>query len=159
MEVVKDVACPNPKCPKFGTRGGESVILRRRYGPDEIRFLRCRACHKEFSERQGTPLFDLRIPRAKIVDVVRHLGEGTGVRATHRLTGVSRVGIDHILQRVGKHAKALHAELVRDLKVPEVQMDEMWSLVGKKRQASHGTGEGRARARKPVGSHGRGRTK
>ncbi len=145
MELVQDVACPNRRCAKFGVKGGENIRVRRRYGPDQIRFLHCRECDKEFSERRGTPLFDLRIPREKIVDVVKHLGEGTGVRATHRLTGVSRTGVDHVLLRVGKHAKAIHDQLVRGLKVPEVQMDEMWSFVGKKRQASLARGAGRRR--------------
>lgn len=154
MEIVKDRACPNRKCKHFGAKGGENVIVRRRYGPDRIRFLNCRACGAQFSERRGTPLFDLRLPKAKIVDVVKHLAEGTGVRATHRLTGVSRDGVDNILQRVGKHAENLHDDLVRDVPVPEVQLDEMWGFVKKKRQASFSRGKGRRRARKPVEPHG-----
>lgn len=136
MEIVKDRACPNRKCPLFGVKGGENVYVRRRYGPDKIRFLNCRECQAQFSERRGTPLFDLRLPKTKIIDVAKHLAEGTGVRATHRLTGVSRYGVGHILKRVGKHAKASHDELVRDLEVPEVQMDEMWSFVKKKTSVS-----------------------
>lgn len=133
VEIVKDRACPNRKCPHFGVKGGDNVYVRRRYGPDEIRFLNCRECEAQFSERRGTPLFQLRLPKAKIIDVVKHLAEGTGVRATHRLTGASRYAVGHILKLVGKHARAIHDDLVRDLKVPEVQMDEMWSFVGKKR--------------------------
>lgn len=97
--------------------------------------LGCRACKARFSERRGTPLFDLRIPRAKIIDVVKHLAEGVGVRKTARLTGVSRDTVGRIVKLVGNHAKAIHDELVQGLDVPEVQMDEMWSFVGKKRRS------------------------
>lgn len=136
MEIVKDIACPNQKCPQFGRLDGGNVYVRRAYGQDEIRFLNCRVCRFQFSERLGTPLFDLRIPKERIVAVVKHLAEGTGVRKTARLTGVSRDTVGRILKRTGKHAKAIHDQLVIDLVVPEVQMDEMWSFVKKKTRTS-----------------------
>lgn len=146
MIVVQNVACTNPTCPDQGVKGRGNVILRRTYGPDAIRFLNCRTCKTQFSERRGTPLFDLRLPKAKIIDVVKHLAEGVGVRRTARLTGVSRDSVGRIVRLVGKHAKSIHDELVNDLNIHEVQMDEMWSFVGKKRQASHGRGAGLRRA-------------
>lgn len=150
--VVSDIACTALKCPQRGVTGAGNVIVRRTYGPDSIRFLNCRACKAQFSERRGTPLFDLRLPKAKIVDVVKHLAEGIGVRKTARLTGVSRDSVGRIVKIVGKHAKAIHDELVQNLDVPEVQMDEMWSFVGKKRQASQRRGKGLGGAGKQVGS-------
>ncbi len=151
-EVVTDVACTASKCPQRGLKGAGNVVLRRTYGPDSIRFLNCRSCKAQFSERQGTPLFDLRLPKARIFDVVKHLAEGIGGRKTARLTGVSRDSVGRIVKLVGDHAKAIHDELVRDLDVPEVQMDEMWSFVGKKRQASQRRGKSGGRARKHLGS-------
>jgi len=134
--IVADVACTEPGCPQRGVRGAGNVILRRTYGPDAIRFLNCRACKAQFSERRATPLFDLRLPKAKIFDVVRHLAEGIGERKTARLTGVARVTVNRIVKLVGKHAKAIHDALVKDLDVPEVQFDEMWSFVKKKTSTS-----------------------
>lgn len=134
--VVSDVACTEPGCPQRGIKDAGNVLLRRTYGPDAIRFLNCRACQAQFSERRGTPLFDLRLPKAKIFDVVKHLAEGVSERKTARLTGVSRVTVNRLVVLVGDHAKAIHDELVRDLDVPEVQMDEMWSFVKKKTSTS-----------------------
>ncbi|MBF0136991.1 MAG: helix-turn-helix domain-containing protein [Magnetococcales bacterium] len=57
--------------------------------------------------------------------VVSHLAEGTGVRKTAQLTGVSRDTVGRILKRVGDHAKGVHDLLVGDLTVPEVQMDDV----------------------------------
>lgn len=153
-EIAYDVVCVNPKCACHGVKDQENVIVRRRYGSDGIRFLRCRKCGEEFSERRGTPLFDLRIRMDRIISVVSHLAEGTGVRKTSRLTGVSRDTVGRILKRVGGHAKEVHDLLVRDLTVPEVQMDEMWSFVEKKRQEMHRGGEERRGGRKHLGSCG-----
>ncbi|MBF0176892.1 MAG: IS1 family transposase [Magnetococcales bacterium] len=127
-----DVGCVNPDCGRYGVKGLGNIVIRRRYGTGRIRFLHCRHCQHEFSERNGTPLFDLRISQEKIVAVVRHLAEGTGVRKTARLTGVSRDTVGRILRRVGSHARGIHDRLVRGLDVPEVQMNEMWSFVKKK---------------------------
>lgn len=142
MQLAEDVVCVNPACRDVGVKGKQNVYVRR--NRNGIRYVRCRTCRDEFSERKGTPLFDLKIPQAKAIDTVKHLAEGVGVRATARLTGVSRDTVGRILKRVGVHAKATHDEQVQGLDVPEAQMDEMWSFVGKKRQA---TQRGRARQR------------
>ncbi|MBF0435889.1 MAG: IS1 family transposase [Magnetococcales bacterium] len=140
LEVVLDIGCVNHGCKHYGIKGLGNVVVRRRYGAGGIRFHRCRHCQHEFSERNGTPLYDLRIPKEKIVAVVSHLAEGTGVRKAARLTGVSRDTVGRIFKRVGSHAREIHGRLVTDLDVSEVQMDEMWSFVEKKGQELHGRG-------------------
>jgi hypothetical protein len=37
-----------------------------------------------------------------------------------------------LAKRAGRHAKAIHEELVRHVEAKEAQFDEMWSFVGKK---------------------------
>lgn len=144
MQLAEDLVCLNPACPDVGVKGKQNIYVRRiRNG---IRYVHCRTCRDEFSERKGTPLFDLRVPQAKAVDAVQHLAEGVGIRATARLTGVSRDTVQRLVKRVGAHAKATHDGQVQGLDVPEAQMDEMWSFVGKKRQAAQ---RGRARRRRP----------
>jgi transposase-like protein len=156
-ERVPDLACDNRKCAQYGMKGAGNVTLRRRYGAEGIRFVRCLTCKQEFSERRNTPLFGLKLPREKVIDVVRHLAEGVPGRRTHRLTGVGRETVNRIVKAVGKHAKEIHDQLVQGLDVAEAQMDEMWSFVGKKRQASDRRGEAIRRAWEHVGSHRRGR--
>ena len=131
-EVAQDLVCVNLKCEYFGVKGQENVMVRRRYGIDQIRFVRCRQCREEFSERRGTPLFDLRLSLGKIISVVSHLAEGIGVRKTSRLTKVSKDTVGRINKRVGKHAKKVHDILVQNPTIPEAQMDEMWAFVKKK---------------------------
>jgi transposase-like protein len=84
-----------------------------RYGKDKrLRLLYCRTCHARFSERKGTPLFQARLPAAKVEAVLAHIAEGCGVRKTGRLVGVNRETVARYSMLAGTHAQALHDELV-----------------------------------------------
>ena len=132
---VSDLCCVNSSCPHYGKRGAGNLMFRKEYGKSTtIRFVRCRTCREEFSERKGTPLFQMHLAPEKAIAVLDHVAEGCGVRGSGRLVGVSKNTVMALVIRGGKHAKALHDELARHLKVSEVQFDEKWSFVGKKRR-------------------------
>jgi hypothetical protein len=130
---VRDLCCVNSRCPDYGQRGGENLMFRKFFGSGPWRFVRCRTCRKEFSERQGTALFGVRTPTDTVISVLDHLGDGCGVRQTARLTGVTTNTVMRLAKKIGGHAQATHDELARHLKAGEVQLDEKWSFVGKKR--------------------------
>jgi len=127
-------ACPNPRCSAFGQRGQDNL---RPHGwsskTQGIRCLRCTVCGTSFSERAGTALFRSRLPEEKAVQLAQHLAEGNGMRSTSRLCGVSLNTVLRFALRAGKHAEHFHDELVQHVKVRQVQADEAWSFVGKKR--------------------------
>lgn len=60
------------------------------------------------------------------------LTEGVSIRATERLTGVHRDTIMRLGVRVGMGCAGLHDAMMRDLQVPRIELDEIWSFVGKK---------------------------
>ncbi|MBI2570279.1 MAG: hypothetical protein HYV63_25025 [Candidatus Schekmanbacteria bacterium] len=70
----------------------------------------------------------------KALAIADHLKEGCGIRKTARLVGASKDGVTSIAVRLGLHAFALHDARVRALDVQEVQFDEKWAFVGKKRE-------------------------
>ena len=129
-------ACPNPDCPAYGHKGQGNI---RPHGwsskASGIRCLRCTRCGHSFSERKGTPLFGTHLPEDKAVQIAQHLAEGNGMRPTSRLCGVSLNTVLRFAVRAGKHAESFHDELVQHVQVRQVQADEAWSFVGKKRQA------------------------
>jgi len=131
---LSDLYCVNSSCPDRGKRGAGNLLFRKFYGKNRSRFVRCKTCHEEFSERKGTPLYRMHLPLETFYAVLAHLADGCGIRKTGRLVGVSKDTVDALVQRAGKHAAALHDELARHLKVSEVQFDEKWSFVGKKRR-------------------------
>jgi IS1 family transposase len=65
----------------------------------------------------------------KRAEVFSMLMEGTGIRATHRLTGVSQNAVLSLLLKVGRGARRLHDRLVRGLDITYLEMDEMHSFV------------------------------
>ena len=112
MDDLCRFCCQNEGCLDYGKRGHGNLTVCMRYGPHQRRLLYCRTCKDRFSERKGTPLFDARLPQAKVVEVLQHVAEGVGVRQTSRLVGVSKDTVVRYSLRAGAHAQQLHDELV-----------------------------------------------
>ena len=104
--------CQNTDCPDHGNRGRGNLTVCARYGRHQRRLLYCKTCKARFSERKGTPLFDTRLPEAKVVEVLAHIAEGCGVRKTGRLVGVNKDTVVRLSLLAGQHAQQLHDELV-----------------------------------------------
>ncbi len=129
-------ACPNPNCAVYAQTGQGNL---RPHGwsskPRGIRCLRCTVCGKNFSERTGTPLFGIRMSDQKARDIAHHLVEGNGMRPTRRLCGVTLNTVLRFAHKAGEHAQRFHDQMVQHVRPQQVQADEAWSYVGKKRQA------------------------
>lgn len=76
--------------------------------------------------------FMFSLPFEARVAVVSHLVEGNSVRATERLTGVTKKTILRMLADIGAGCDRLHDRIVRDLNITNIQIDEIWSYVQKK---------------------------
>ena len=61
-------------------------MVRKTYGVDEIRYLRCRKCGHEFSERKQSGLWNVKIPEARAIAIAEQLAEGTSIKGTALLT-------------------------------------------------------------------------
>ena len=134
-EDFSHLACPNPDCSAYGQRGAGNLHPHSWSDRSKsIRCLRCSTCGKNFSQRTNTPLFGLRSSEDKLVAIAKHLAEGTGCRATARLCGVGLNTVLRFTARFGKHAEGFHDSQVRGIQPKQIQPDEAWSFVGKKRQ-------------------------
>jgi hypothetical protein len=110
---IEHCFCHNSACPDHGKRGHGNVYFRGWSGRDKrIRMVYCRTCKKASSERKGTAFERSLLPADQVVSVLDHIREGCGIRATSRLTGVSRDTISRILARAGDQSKLHHDELV-----------------------------------------------
>lgn len=99
---------------------------------------RCLECGKTFvaAERlQGSYL-----PIEKVELCVKLLVEGTSIRSTERITGIHRDTIIRLLENVGKRCLMLQESLVRNVKVQDVQADEIWAYVGMKQKTANNNG-------------------
>jgi transposase-like protein len=135
-EDFSHLGCPNPDCSAYGQRGGSNLRPHGWSGKGQrIRCLRCTTCGCDFSERANTPLFGLRSSEETLVAIAEHLADGCGCRATARLCKVSLNTVLRFTRRFGKHAELFHDEKVRHVEPNQIQPDEAWAFVGKKRQA------------------------
>ena len=113
MHPIEHLCCQNSRCPDAGRRGQGNLTFRGYSGKSRrIRMVSCRTCKARSSERKGTVLEQCRLPDAKALDVLNHLREGCGTRATGRLVGVDKNTVTRYLALAGAHAEPLHQELV-----------------------------------------------
>jgi IS1 family transposase/transposase-like protein len=126
------LACVNHECKSYGKTGLENLYVRKRYGKDPLRLLRCRHCGIEFSERKNTPLWNCKLEERKAVAVAEQLAEGTSYKGTARVVKVSPEAVRRLARQLGKHAERFHDERVKDLPSTALQADERWGYAGGK---------------------------
>jgi transposase-like protein len=93
------------------------------------RQLQCVACGTYFLETHGTPLHGTRVAPERVVWAVSALAEGLGIRAVAR---VFEVDPNTVLQWVVEAADQLQAfsqHFLHDVRVTQVQMDELYALL------------------------------
>jgi IS1 family transposase len=65
--------------------------------------------------------------------IIAQLAEGSSIRSIERITGVHRDTIMRLGVRVGEACARLHDEKMRDLNCSNIEVDEIWGFVAKKR--------------------------
>jgi IS1 family transposase len=98
--------------------------VRKVYGADRIRYLRCRVCRAEFSERKQTALWNAKVPEAKAIAVSEHLAEGCSLKGTARLVKVDASTVRRLNQRLGEHGQRFHHDHAQALRVEAIEADE-----------------------------------
>jgi len=123
--------CPNQRCRYFGwvDRGN----LRSNGHPNGGRWrqLECVVCQRYFMETTGTIFFGKPTPPETIWCALKALAEGLGIRATARVFDVDPNTVEGWLREAAKHMQAVSLHLLHDLQLTQVQIDELWALLGK----------------------------
>jgi IS1 family transposase/transposase-like protein len=121
---LETLACVNEQCELYGQRGQNNLKVRKTYGKDGLRYLRCRCCGSEFSERKGTALWNTKVSEERALGVAEHLSEGCSLKGTARLAKVDTSVVRRLNGRVAQHGQAFHDEQVRELQVEALEADE-----------------------------------
>jgi transposase-like protein len=117
--------CPNPQCAQSRVVRNGSHRGRQRY--------QCRSCKTYFGETQGTPMYNLKTPAAEVAQALLIVMRRGSLRAAEEITGHKYETISVWLKRAAAHAEALTQVLADDLHLNQVEIDEFWSSVQKKR--------------------------
>jgi len=75
-----------------------------------------------------------RLKAEKQETVIRALAEGASIRSVERMTGVHRDTIMRLGLRVGATCEQVMDETMRNLDCEQLEVDEVWSFIGKKQR-------------------------
>src|SRR5215218_7313670 len=133
--------CPNPDCAYRGWVGWGNLRANGHPNGGSWRQLLCVACHRYFLETLGTIFHGKRASVELIVRVIACLAEGLGIRGTAR---VFEVDPDTVLQWLVEAADQLQAfsrHVLHDVRVQQVQMDELFALLSAVKNGEVGAAE------------------
>ena len=121
--------CPDPDCRYGGWLGLGNITSNGHPSGGPWRQLYCGACHGYFLETHGTPLHGKRVAPDRLVWAVGALAEGLGIRAVARVFEVDPNTVLHWLVEVADHATAFSRYFLHDVRVTQVQLDELFALL------------------------------
>ena len=121
--------CPNPDCAYRGWVGWGNLRANGHPNGGPWRQLYCTRCEGYFQETQGTPLHGKRVAPEKLVWAVGALAEGLGIRAVARVFEVDPNTVLAWLVEVAEHAAAFSQYFLHDVRVTQVQLDELFALL------------------------------
>src|SRR5216683_1752518 len=109
--------CPYPDCAYQGWVGLGNLCANGHPSGAPWRQLHCSSCKGYFLETHGTPLHGKRVPVDVLVWAVGALAEGLGIRAVARVV------------EAADHATAFSRYFLHDVRVTQVQLDELFALL------------------------------
>ena len=121
-------SCPNPQCTCFNRPGAGNIVHRSWTGTHKhIERLRCTACDREFSEREGTLMARSKLPEDTILRLVKCQRWGVCDEGTADICAVDLKTVYRFQHVAAPRAETHHSQVVREVDVPGVQLDEAHS--------------------------------
>src|SRR6266705_4134328 len=121
--------CPHPPCAYRGWVGLGNLSANGHPNGGPWRQLYCTSCGGYVLETHGTPLHGKRVAPDLLVWAVGALAEGLGIRAVARVFAVDPNTVLAWLVEVADHAAAFSQYFVHDVRVTQVQLDELFALL------------------------------
>ena len=121
--------CPDPACRYGGWLGLGNITSNGHPSSGLWRQLYCSQCRGYFLETHGTPLHGKRVSSDMFVWAVGALAEGLGIRAVARVFEVDPNTVLQWLVAAADQLKAFSQYFLHDLRVTQVQLDELFALL------------------------------
>ena len=121
-------SCPNPRGAQFNRPGEGNIAHRSWTGTHKhIERLRCTACGREFSEREGLLMARRKLPEDTVIQLVNCQRWGVCDEGTAAICAVDRKTVHRLQQVAAQRAETHHRQVFREVEVPGVQLDEAHS--------------------------------
>ncbi len=121
--------CPDLDCSYYGWLGRGNIRANGHPGGNPWRQFQCVSCLGYFHQLHGTPLHGKHVSIDKLVWAVGALAEGLGIRAVARVFEVDPNTVLQWLVEVADHATAFSRYFLHDVRVTQVQLDELFALL------------------------------
>jgi hypothetical protein len=121
--------CPNPDCAYRGWVGWGNLRANGHPHGSPWRQLLCVVCRGYFLETLGTRLHGKRAAGDLIVRVLACLAEGLGIRGTARVFEVDPNTVLQWLVEAAEQLQAFSQYVLHDVRVRQVQLDELFALL------------------------------
>ena len=121
--------CPTPDCAYRGWAGWGNLRANGHPNGGPWRQLLCVACRRYFLETLGTILHGKHASVDLIVRVIACLAEGLGIRATARVFEVDPNTVLQWLVEAAEQLQAFARHGLHDVRVKQVQLDELFALL------------------------------
>jgi IS1 family transposase len=130
--------CPNQGCIYYGWIGRGNIRSHGHPNGGQWRQLECTDCGMTFMETTGTIFYRKRVPAETVCRVLTALAEGLNIHATARVFDLDPNTVQHWLRQATGHMDAISYYLIHDLHLSQVQVDELWVLLGQRDPAESG---------------------
>ena len=124
--------CPNEDCPDYGKMERGNIIRYGKTGEGRQRFL-CKTCKRTFNERKGTLFYNRKTDEKDILECLALLAEGVRISSIHRAKEIKEDTILSFLREAALHAEQIEAILMDKYQISRVEIDGMWTYVGRKK--------------------------
>jgi IS1 family transposase len=121
--------CPEPDCAYGGWLGLGNISANGHPNGGPWRQLHCASCGGYFLETHGTIFHGKRVVPNLLVWAVGALAEGLGIRAVARVFEVDPNTVLQWLVEAADHLKAFSQYFLHDVRVTQVQLDELFALL------------------------------
>ena len=123
--------CDHPGCEAYGKVGENHIRTHSRLHHQVY----CNACKQIWVITKGTFFYNLKAPVSLILEVLKLLSEGMGLRAVSRSKGVTTDAISTWILKAADHMNEVTVYLERDMHLTQCQIDEFWSYILKKNES------------------------
>src|SRR3989440_1769841 len=121
--------CPDVDGSYYGWLGRGNIRANGHPGGNPWRQFQCVSCLGSFHQLHGTPLHGKHVSIDTLVWAVGALAEGLGIRAVARVFEVDPNTVLAWLVEVAEHAVAFSPYFLHDVRVTQVQLDELFALL------------------------------
>jgi len=133
--------CPNPDCAYRGWVGWGNLRAHGHPSGGPWRQLLCVVCRHYFLETLGTIFHGKRASVELIVRVIACLAEGLGIRGTARVFEVDPNTVLQWLVEAAEQLRAFSQHFLHDVRVRQVQLDELFALLSAVKDGTVGEAE------------------